>query len=238
MSENSIDQEKYQELFGIDQEELSEKLKIAFQHAREYRNFEIEMYWKRATYFWSLIAAAFAGYFVVLASYRNANDGDSRNILAFFIGCVGFVFTWAWFLVNKGSKQWQENWENHVDMLEDKVTGPLYKIMMRRPPHGDDDNAIEKYITNPEDFSVSKINQLVNVLTMSIWILLLYHVSNVYPIKNLNIGLINFEKLLALAVSLIFSFIMWKFGRTHGGSHNHLAIRRETKIVDKQSKVK
>jgi hypothetical protein len=29
------------------------------------RNFEIELYWKRAAYFWTLIAVAFAGYFAI-----------------------------------------------------------------------------------------------------------------------------------------------------------------------------
>lgn len=39
------------------------------------------------------------------------------------------------------SKFWQENWENHIDLLEDYVTGPLHKIY-----------------SAGESFSVSKIN--------------------------------------------------------------------------------
>ena len=30
--------------------------------AADIRKFEIELYWKRATYYWTFIAAAFAGY--------------------------------------------------------------------------------------------------------------------------------------------------------------------------------
>ena len=30
-------------------------------------------------------------------------------------------------LVSKGSKQWLENWEHHIYLLEDYVTGPLFK---------------------------------------------------------------------------------------------------------------
>ena len=44
------------------------------------------------------------------------------------LACLGFIFSVAWILVNKGSKHWQENWENHIDLLEDSVTGPLHKI--------------------------------------------------------------------------------------------------------------
>ncbi|WP_442906362.1 RipA family octameric membrane protein [Halomonas sp. MES3-P3E] len=37
-----------------------------------------------------------------------------------------------WFCANRGSKFWQKNWEKHVGQLEDKVTGPLYKIILAR----------------------------------------------------------------------------------------------------------
>ena len=69
--------------------------------------------------FWALIAVAFAGFFAVLGS----KDIPEREFYAFIIGVIGFVFSWSWFLVNKGSKFWQENWENHVNMLEDAVIG-------------------------------------------------------------------------------------------------------------------
>ncbi|MCM3904811.1 MAG: hypothetical protein ND866_24200 [Pyrinomonadaceae bacterium] len=39
------------------------KAERAFNKAWETRNFEIELYWKRATYFWAFIASAFVGYF-------------------------------------------------------------------------------------------------------------------------------------------------------------------------------
>lgn len=40
---------------------------------------------------------------------------------------LGFLFSVAWILANKGSRHWQKNWEKHMDLLEDYVTGPLYK---------------------------------------------------------------------------------------------------------------
>jgi hypothetical protein len=38
----------------------------ALKNALDIRKFEIEMYWKRATYFWAFITLAFTAYFAVL----------------------------------------------------------------------------------------------------------------------------------------------------------------------------
>ena len=60
-----IDETKYKNDFGIEPEDR-EKLKAALDQALDIRKFEIELYWKRTAYFWTLITAAFAGYFVIL----------------------------------------------------------------------------------------------------------------------------------------------------------------------------
>ncbi len=91
--------------------------KAALEHAIDIRRFEIELYWKRATYFWTLIAAAFAGYFLLKA---HGKDEEMRLASA-----IGLVLSTGWYLVNRGSKYWQENWERHVDLLEDEFMGPL-----------------------------------------------------------------------------------------------------------------
>jgi lipopolysaccharide export LptBFGC system permease protein LptF len=93
--------------------------------AHDIRKVEIELYWKRAGYFWALIAAAFAGYF---ALQRHSPTGS----LPLLISCVGFFLALGWYLVNRGSKYWQENWERHVDVLETHVVGPLYKATLSK----------------------------------------------------------------------------------------------------------
>jgi hypothetical protein len=96
--------------------------KAALQEARENRRFEIELYWKRAGYFWLFISAAFAGYAALQA----------HQIIAFLLACLGLIFSLAWYFVNRGSKYWQENWELHVDLLEDSFSGPVYKTIVQR----------------------------------------------------------------------------------------------------------
>jgi hypothetical protein len=132
-----------------------EKAKMAFERAWSIRNFEIEMYWKRANYFWAFIASTFVGYFALVSSDKYSLPDEFNHVEVYFLICIGFILSIAWVLTNKGSKSWQRHWEAHVDLLEDKFTGPLYKIV---------------YPT--KTYSVSKINEIVSLVFSAIWILL------------------------------------------------------------------
>jgi len=134
------------------------KRDCAYKLALQIRQFEIELYWKRATYFWTLIAASFAGYFAL------ATSKEPHPSLVFLLSCIGLVLSTSWYLVNRGSKYWQENWERHVDLLEDEFAGPLYKTTI----------ANEQFrFWKPEDgypFSVSKVNQLTSLYVAMVWL--------------------------------------------------------------------
>jgi len=145
-----------------DKNEYGKRAERALAYALDIRKFEIELYWKRATYFWTFIAAAFAGYGL---TYETANSEPWLSVL--FAG-LGIVFSFAWYLVNRGSKFWQSNWERHVDILEDMTLGPLYKVVAVT-----DDNFSRNQLTSPAQFSVSKINQILSVFVSAIWLLLL-----------------------------------------------------------------
>jgi hypothetical protein len=135
----------------------------------EIRKFEIELYWKRATYFWTFIGATFAGYVVV---YEKAKNKDPWMLLLF--SCLGFLFSIAWYLVNLGSKFWQNNWERHVDLLEDIVVGPLYKTIASSA------DGINPLIA-PAEYSVSKINQILSLSISMFWVLLIF--KNLMPMS-------------------------------------------------------
>ncbi len=171
MSTSQINQLKYDALFKDDS-----IIKEALKQAYEIRKFEIELYWKRATYFWTFIGAAFVGY----AAFYNAGNSattsnPNREFILILISCVGFVFSVAWHCVNKGSKFWQENWENHVELLEDKVFGPIYKTLTKRPQRSSSiRHCIEDFFVSPKPFSVSKINQLVSTFMALVWGLILF----------------------------------------------------------------
>lgn len=135
--------------------------------ALDIRKFEIELYWKRATYFWTLIAAAFAG-FLLLQTRAEDNtekaEYDAEGVLlVLLLASIGLVLSLAWFLANRGSKYWQENWERHVDLLEDEVMGPLYKTTLSR----DGLKWFDPRSAYP--YSVTRINQLVSLFVTLVW---------------------------------------------------------------------
>jgi hypothetical protein len=127
------------------------KIEKAYNRAWEAKNFEIENYWKRANYFWAFQVASFAGYFSVLSSEKLEENPQ----ISFVVICIGLVTAFAWSFTNRGSKTWQRHWEIHVDMLEEKITGPLYKT-----------------VTSNKTFSVSKINDIVSRFFIMTWFIL------------------------------------------------------------------
>jgi hypothetical protein len=213
-----MNEAEYKRAFGIDppQKELLTK---ALEHALDIRKFEIELYWKRATYFWTLIAVAFAGYFVILGSQYM----DEKKFMAFVVACIGFLFTFAWFQVNRGSKRWQENWENHVDMLEDSVTGPLYKTVLSRPPG---DGPFERLVTGPAEISVSKTNQIVNLFTLFIWLVLAFVALEPLALDQP----VSAKRVVVAIFTIIFCLLILRKGKTWLGAHTHRAHLRETKV--------
>ncbi len=174
---------QYRKLFTISdcQDGVSAIQKEALERAWKNRDFEIELYWKRATYFWAFIGATFAGYFIVLNNPKDVSANYPELVLAI----MGFIFSLAWYLVNRGSKKWQENWENHIDMLEDEITGPIYKTVLNR-------NAP----------SVSRVNMTVSLFVTLLWGFFIFHYFFEYCIGFPHKDLVN---ILILIVILIFS---------------------------------
>lgn len=97
--------------------------KAALNRAHEVRKFEIDLYWKRATYFWLLQAAMFTA---VGLTWKVDGHGPSP-LLAVALAALGTITALAGCLTAEGSKFWQENWEFHIDMLEDEFEGRLHK---------------------------------------------------------------------------------------------------------------
>ena len=219
---DTFDKDEYIKRFETDKSH-SILLQSAFAQASDIRKFEIELYWKRATYFWALIAVAFAGYFAV----ASASFDEGKSLFLTIIASAGFVFTFAWFSANKGSKYWQENWENHLDLLEDCVTGPLYKSYLQRPDQG---NFYEKYITGPQRYSVSKINQWVAVFTLFIWVSLTIHSISKHE------AYCSWSFVFHILIPIISLYLCYKMiseGRTHTKSHEPEFGLRDVNITKK-----
>ncbi len=108
--------------------EACQKIGRALREAHDIRKFEIELSWKRAIYFWGFEVAIFATYAVV---FKNDSKNITEALPLFLLLLLGLFITGMFHLVARGSKAWQKNWEKHIDMLEDDITGQLHKIVFR-----------------------------------------------------------------------------------------------------------
>lgn len=193
----------------------------AFQQAIDIRKFEIELYWKRATYFWTFIGATFAAFLAVQAS-----TSETRTDLSVFLSCIGLVFSFGWVCVNKGSKYWQENWEKHVDLLEDQITGPLYKIELTRNDEMSRFERVSNFATGPAQISVSKVNILISIYVSVLWVFLLC-----YSLPEFNSSAtVSWYHVfsIVLSISACISFI-WQ-GKSYKDGLYHIAKRRQSRI--------
>jgi len=177
---------------------FADKRKRAYELALEIRQFEIELYWKRATYFWTLLAATFVGYFALASSDKSVVHPG----LLFLVSCIGLVLSTSWYLVNRGSKYWQENWERHVDSLEDDFAGPLYKMTISN----------EQFcFWNPWGgyaFSVSKVNQLTSLFVAFVWLAL---AISSFPPWHISACFAVHKPCILAAVTVIFLVLLiWK----------------------------
>ena len=176
----------------VSHDQLFKNKNKALSYAMEIRKFEIELCWKRAVYFFSLLAALFIAYGALINSdssidsceilllsvdvresvdisdFCNEDKYAEKNIFLFIVTCLGIVVSAGWHCVNRGSKYWQSNWELHVEALENSVVGPLYKttatvLDKKRFPS----------LSNEEmPYSPSKINMKISLFIMMAWMFL------------------------------------------------------------------
>ncbi|SOB60142.1 conserved membrane protein of unknown function [Pseudodesulfovibrio profundus] len=132
------------------------RLQEAYDKAHEVRQFEIELYWKRALYFWGFEAAFMLAFGTLLAK---GNGTTGQFYFLFLVSIFACFFTLLWRVALKGSKQWQENWESHIDMLEECISGNLYKTVLHNK-------------NNDVFYSVSKVNEAINSLIIAMWIVI------------------------------------------------------------------
>lgn len=210
----SIEPDEYFEAYGLEVKNNKtkivdvEKLNHAYQKAWENRDFEINKFWTRAAYFWGFLVLIFGAYFTV------SNGKSLSPYLQFYILCIGIVFSIAWTFVIIGSKRWQENWEAHIDKLEDFVSGPLYKTVFK----------------TGNFYSVSKINEILSYLIIIIWSTLMLeyfveHRETIFTPKN--IVYVDLRISLALLVTGIFIYVIIRgYGRSKLGLKGYINRRK------------
>lgn len=156
---------------GVLHQVYYEKIAKALKVAWNTRDFEISMYWKRATYYWAFITSIFVAYFYILNS---PNIFVHHDLVLFYVILIGCLFSFAWVLTNLSSKFWQSTWEYHINFLESEISGDIYGTVLYK---------------KGKEFhpSISKINFCASCVILSVWILLLIHNLAWNSIKTLPI---------------------------------------------------
>lgn len=76
------------------------------------RNLEIDLFWKRSLFFWGFITATYIGYL---------KTPHCDYLVRFILLNFGFLVSLGWYLINRGGKYWQENWEDVITNFETHV---------------------------------------------------------------------------------------------------------------------
>ena len=195
---DEVTTESYRGLFSVGEDPVSQKTREAFKVALENRRFEIDLYWRRSTYFWAFVAVSFGGYFAL--SSHPSDHIWSRLVVA----VLGMTFSYSWHLITRASKFWQENWERHIDALENEITGPLYKTI-KRPQKN------EFYFPfRPYPLSVSRINMVLTIfVTLSWYPMMSFSLYKVFLLRTDVTPMISFllpALWLAFLTSVYFAF--------------------------------
>lgn len=200
-----------------------------FKQVLDIRKFEIELYWKRASYFWVFNSLAFSAYgavYVKLADHSTgiaaAQDNEMLRDLLVCVSCVGLVVSLAWVLVNKGSKFWQENWETHLDLIERDIVGDLYKTVYETHTSC----CFKNLLTGSGKFSVSKVNQLISIYAVLLWCIMANSATG-FVTTSLSLNL----RLVSLIVTALCCLLLVVFGRTGTGEKTVHKIVRSTKVL-------
>ena len=200
---------EYNKLF-CKPEKREEALKVAL----DIRKFELELYWKRATYFWTFIAAAFTAYFVIYKFLEKPSE------VLLLVACLGFVLSIGWYHANRGSKFWSSNWELHVDYLENENIGPLYKTVIGKG------NFKRRELLTAYPFSVAMINQVLNLYIIAIWFYLGCHSISIQFSIQEPFLYFNEASILILTFAAVISMFIWAKTDFEGREEKYFESRK------------
>ncbi|WP_315564865.1 hypothetical protein [Alloprevotella tannerae] len=153
-----ISNEEYIKCFNPNKD-APELLDSAFEIALDTRKFEIELYWKRTGYFVLFIGAVFV-------AYQGFSKECPHEWLLPFLASIGYLLSLLWYMANRGSKYWQENWEHNIEELSTYIGKPIFGIIKcptQKSPYSD--------LMDAYPFSLSKVNQMVSIIITASWII-------------------------------------------------------------------
>lgn len=170
------------------------------------RNFEIELVWKRATFFWALQLALLTALGLMLT--RDPNGNGANGLIAYVslaLATLGVLVALSGFLASRGSKYWQSAWEKKLEQIEAAAE--------KNEKFFADYAVIESKWFGAGPFSVSKQMIIIQSYFIIFWILIFLFIAG----KILDAG-ISISPYLFVALSTSFGCAgavhLWVGGRT------------------------
>jgi SAM-dependent methyltransferase len=175
----------------INSKESLDVTKKAFDIAHDNRKFEIEMLWKRSVFYWGFIAAAFVGY---------AASEKLNSIMSIIFCAFGFMCSVAWAAGNRGSKYWQEYWENKVVLFQNRITGDIFIDHFPLKP-----GFFSQF--SARRFSVSKLIMGISDFTILTWLTILFYKALKYA-NVLNDPIPGYVYSIAIGMTILYSIYL------------------------------
>ena len=177
-------------------------LEKLLERAYDIRKFEIELYWKRASYFWGFLIAAFTAYFIV----SDGSKFDQTSVTKLSVICIGFIFSLSWYYVNRGSLYWQYNYERMIEAIEESLEINFYKSNLINTSSRFD-------IFSAQPFALGRINIMVSLFICIIWFIFL-GLYFFYPNVTLSFDKeMDLGKVVLVLVTIIFSLVIFFKGK-------------------------
>lgn len=159
---------------------------LYFKYLIELNNAEIKVYWQKATYFWGFIGALLGGTLLL-----NLHEKDYL-LSELIVEALGVIFSFSWYLVNRGSTYWSEHWEKKLEKSCKELKFDYFDHMQR--------NRNSYRIFSPYDFSVTKINILLSFIIFLVFIFMFF--SSIFR-THFDTKEINFLITLLLTITTI-----------------------------------
>jgi len=126
------------------------------------RKFETENFWKRSTFFWSTLVLVFGGY--VLALKEGSQYKYEISVTIALIACI---YTTIFSLSTRGSKFWQDWWEEKAKDYEKFQKFNLFRQDMTETIRLESKKHF--FLLRPRRWSVSKLTMVLSDMTALIW---------------------------------------------------------------------
>lgn len=153
------------------------------------RDLEIKNLWQRSIFLATFLVLCFTAYGTlikdVLCSGCTIKDFPCLNLVLIFISLVGVLMSILWICMAKGSKAWQEVYEDAIGKYEEEYLSEDIPENYRSNKLKGDPSKRDRCLlsVNGGPYSPSKINIVIGQLSFTIWILI-YLVHVISQIKN------------------------------------------------------